>query len=187
MSNTKTTHTHSFAAGFITASIFFMIPVLLVPDLRAEFIDTSIDYSTQDIDMDGIDDAYDTEFEFSASSPMPGVSGDDQGDDDDDGFSSSSYSPFSSDDNDDQGDDDDDGFSSSSFSPFSSDDNDDQGDDDMGGDTGGDFGGDTGGDIENNTSSAGFDCDDDGFMDDPCDYACWEDMNGDGIMDDPCS
>ncbi|PIQ75943.1 hypothetical protein COU78_03180 [Candidatus Peregrinibacteria bacterium CG10_big_fil_rev_8_21_14_0_10_49_24] len=154
--NTYHTHTHSFAAGFITASVFFMIPVLLVPNIRAEFMYSgTMDYTTQDIDMDGIDDAFDTSF----SSAMPEM--DDGGMDAGDIGSSSSMMP-------------------------------DMNNMEINGDTGGDAGGDTGGIYEYNSSSSaaietGLDCDGDGYMDDPCSYACWDDMDGDGVMDDPCS
>lgn len=161
MTSRKTTHTHthSFAAGFITASVFFMIPLLLVPNLRAEFIySETTDYSMQDIDNDGIDDAYDTDI----SSAMPDMSGDAV---ETVPASSSSIIPVTVDDIP--------SYSSSSMYY------------DMEGvDT-----------VEvydyNSASSAaietGIDCDGDGYMDDPCSYACWEDMDGDGVMDDPCS
>lgn len=55
--------THSFAAGFVSAAILFMIPILLVPSMRAMYVDpVYYDMQVHDVDTDGVNDAYDANF-----------------------------------------------------------------------------------------------------------------------------
>lgn len=54
----------SFAAGVITASITFLLPILLLPNTRAMYMGPiPYGYPTYDVDMDGVTDMYDTSFE----------------------------------------------------------------------------------------------------------------------------
>ena len=58
----------SFAAGVITASITFLLPILLLPNTRATYMGPiPYDYPTYDVDMDGVTDMYDTSFEAMSS------------------------------------------------------------------------------------------------------------------------
>lgn len=91
MENTsRTMDTNSFAAGFITATIFFLLPILLVPSLKATYFEEpQYDISTQDIDTDGVDDAFDASFEAAPSLESDGTD-DESGDTDEESDSTSS-------------------------------------------------------------------------------------------------